>query len=565
MVPTAGAPLRLDTSTRALTISPDGTRVVYLGNPGTLVVRALDQLESQTINGVGAASHPFFSPDGQWIAFFDGNTVKKVAAAGGPIQLIARLNSTPSGGSWGPNNVIVLSVAGEEGTGLVQVSAAGGVPEMLTTPDRAAGESYHHWPEILPGGQAVLFALIGGPGVGGTAVLDLKTRKWRRVLDLGRISAQYVEPGYLIYVFAGTVFAARFDVKRLEVTSAEVPVGVDHVADVAIGAHVSIARDGTLIYVPQPPPLSLTWVDRQNRREPLGAPPGPYQGVRLSPDATRAVLATREGSDLLVWDLQRRSFTRLTKEGGFDLNPTWTPDGTRLVWTSGRASRGGLDLFAQSADGTGPVKQLTESNNAQLALDITPDGRQLLVGLTGPRTSLDMALLPLDPTGTLTTRLATPTTLLATPFDERLGKVSPDGRWLAYDSNENGAFEVFVRPFPDVNTAKWQVSTGGGSQPLWARSGRELFYRGLDGSVVSVSIQPEGNQLRRGIPATVIAGSSFLNETMSLLPQQTYDVMTDGSRFLMIQEGTSSSIASGPVIVVVQNLLNELAVRLSPN
>jgi serine/threonine-protein kinase len=213
-----------------------------------------------------------------------------------------------------------------------------------------------------------------------------------------------------------------------------------------------------------------------------------------------------------------------------------------------------LDLFSQSADGTGPVKQLTQSKDAHFALDITPDGRHLLVGVGGPSTGGDLWLLRLDPTGALTP-------LLVEKFDQRHGKVSPDGRWLAYDSNENGRFEVFVRPFPNVNTAKWQVSTEGGTQPLWARNGRELFFRGVDGSVAAVSVNTEGGQSRvPGTPATLIKGSSLVNDTMSLLPQQTYDVHPDGSRFLMIQEGNDAT--SGPVIMVVQGLLEDLKARL---
>jgi len=547
----ASAPLRPDVSLRGLAISSDGTQLVYVSTPGTLVVRALDRLEPRTIAGVGEAIHPVFSPDGQWIAFFDGTSLKKVPTAGGPVHTVAQLSATPTGLSWGPNDVIVFSVSGEERSGLLKVSAAGGVPEMLTTPDVSTG-AFHHWPEMLPDGEAVLFQIVGA-ATGDVGLLDLRTRSWRVLVPNGS-DAHYVAPGYLIYASGGALFAARFDLTRKALTSAAVPVGVDHFRPVAIGSHVSIAREGTVIYIPEPPPSTLAWVDRQNRREPLGAPPRRYIGVRLSPDATRAVLTLEDGYDLWMWDLGRRSLTRLTVGNFLDVNPTWTPDGTRLVWTSGRNTVGGVDLFTQSADGTGSAEQLTQSKNVQMALDITPDGRHLVVGLTGPRTALDLTLLPLNPTGPMTS-------LLAAPIDERHGKVSPDGRWLAYDSNENGRFEIFVRPFPDVDTAKWQVSTGGGTQPLWARSGRELFFRSADGSVVSVSVQADGRQFRRGTPATLIAGSSFLTETMSFLPQQTYDVHPDGSRFLMIQEGESSTTSSP--IIVVHNLLEEVKARIS--
>jgi serine/threonine-protein kinase len=263
-----------------------------------------------------------------------------------------------------------------------------------------------------------------------------------------------------------------------------------------------------------------------------------------------------DGVDIWLWDLRRRSLSRLTTETVLDLNPAWTPDGARLVWMSGRASKGGQDLFVRSADGSGPVEQLTQSTNAQQALDVTPDGQHVIVGLTGPRTGLDLMLFPLNPRGTLTP-------LLATPFDERHGKVSPDGRWLAYDSNESGQIQVIVRPFPQIDAGKWQVSTGGGKQPLWARNGRELFYRGVDGSVMGLSVETGGGEFRAGIPSTIVAGSSFLAEPLSALPQQTYDVLPDG-RFLMIQEGTNAGATMGPVIVVVQNLVEALKALALP-
>jgi serine/threonine-protein kinase len=536
---------------RVLAVSPDGTRVAYVGAKGALVVRSIDQLEPTILAGVEGARAPTFSPDGQWIAFFDATAVRKIRITGGPAVTVAPISGFPSGLSWGPNDTIVFPAP----TGLVQVPASGGQPEILTTYDRNAGEVVFNFPQVLPGGRGVLFALAYALADGSPThlgVLDLRTHE-RRILVRQAGSPHYVAPGYLTYTHNGSLFAVRFDLTRLQVVGAPVAL-VEGFLGGSAGAQVSVAANGTLAYLPEAAfARELVWVDRQGRKETLGAPSRLYEGVRLSPDGTTvAVFANDQHFDLWLFDLARRNFTRMTTHGALDLCPVWAPDGKRLFWMSGRSSVGGLDIFAQAADGTGTADLLTQNAKAKAPTGITPSGSHLLFHERAGA-QMDLMLLALDGA-----RSVTP--LVATPFRESAGEISPDGSWLAYESDETGQLEIYVRPFPQVESGKWKVSTGGGIQPLWARSGRELFYRGLDGTVMGAQVQTVSGRLYSSPPTTLVRTRHFAE---GMFYCRTYDVAPDGNRFLMIQERSDSSGASGPAIVVVQNWVEEVK-RLVP-
>jgi serine/threonine-protein kinase len=554
IVPPATAPLAPDGYLRDVAIAPDGTRVAYVGAGGTLVVRALDALAPTVLGGLGAPRHPTFSPDGQWIAFFDGNTsLKKVAVTGGPAVTLARTSAIGVGLSWGTDDTIIFAT-GDGSTGLLRIGAAGGEPAVLTTPDRSAGEVEHIWPEALPGGEAVLFTIaIGGIGQSAVAVLDLTTGT-HRVLVSGASHAQYVAPGYLVYVAAGTLRAVRFDRSRLEVVGTPVPV-VEGVATIlGAVANASVTADGTLVYVPLgaagAPRRTLVWVDRQGRETAVGAPPRAYVYPRLSPDGKQvAVFAADQEQDLWLWDMGRPTLTRATFDPAVDFYPVWTPDGRRLVWASQREGAV-VNLYTQAADGTGAVERLTESANNQFPTAMTPDGKRVVLREdTSSGTGTDVTLLTLDGV-----RQVTP--LVATVSIERNGEVSSDGRWLAYESDESGQLEVYVRPFPEVNAGKWQVSTGGGRQPLWDRGGRQLSYRGPDGAVLVVTV--EGDRARFGVgPVTKVADARYYNGAGAFVGR-TYDISLDGQRFLMIKEAGDAQTSTPPHIVVVQNWAEEL-------
>jgi serine/threonine-protein kinase len=325
-------------------------------------------------------------------------------------------------------------------------------------------------------------------------------------------------------------------------------------------ANASVAADGTLVYVPLgaagAPRRTLLWVDRQGRETALGAPPRAYVYPRLSPDGTQvAVFAADQEQDLWLWDMGRQTLTRSTFDAAVDFYPVWTPDGRRLVWAS---QRDGVvqNLYTQVADGTGAVERLTKSANNQFPTAMTPDGKRVVLREDTPSgTGTDVTLLTLDGVGQVTP-------LVATASIERNGEVSPDGRWLAYESYESGQFEIYVRPFPDVEAGKWQISTGGGRQPLWARSGRELLYRGPDGAVLIVTVEAEGARFRVG-PLTQLADARYYNGAGAFVGR-TYDISLDGQRFLMIKDVQGNQqTATPPQIIVVQHWHEELK-RLVP-
>ena len=542
-------PLSGDTLSFAL--SPDGRRLAFVVGD-EIWVRTLDRLEPTVLKGLGMPSRPFFSPDGQWIGYFDGLTaLKKVHATGGSPVTIGLVNGGEGRADWGPDDTIIFST-NDPTSGLWRVGAAGGEPELLTTPSKEQDELDHIRPQVLPGGETVLFT-IATPG--GTddqiAVLDVQTRK-RKVLIRGGSDARYVPTGHLVYGVAGTLRAVGFDVARLEVAGTPVPV-VEGVATVNTGEVISsVSENGTLVYVPagaQGTTRTLVWVDRQGLETPLGAPPREYVFPRLSPDGTRVALDAREPGlerDIWIWDLAREKLTRVTFEATADRYPVWTPDGQRVAFASVR--RGAANVFWQAADGTGSVEQLTESPNIQYPSAFSPDGTRLVIREDMQATGNDLSVLSLQGERKVEA-------VLQTTFNELNGEISPDGRWLAYQSNESGQDEIYVRPFPDVTTGRWQITTGGGRQPLWARRGQELFFLGPTGALMSVAVET-GTTFSAGNPVRLFEGPYYRGG--SNVPGRTYDVSPDGKRFLMIKVDEPPR-----TIVVVLNWTEELK-RLVP-
>jgi serine/threonine-protein kinase len=300
-------------------------------------------------------------------------------------------------------------------------------------------------------------------------------------------------------------------------------------------------------------PRTLVWVDRQGRETPIPAPPRAYVFPRLSPDGTRiAVFAQDQEADIWLWDLGRTRLTQATFEPGFDSFPVWTPDARRLIFTSDRA--GYRNLFWQAADGTGSVERLSESPNFQAPVDVSPDGHRLIFTETFSKTSDDVMQMTLDGT-----RRVTP--LVQSPFAERNGVVSPDGRWLAYEANDSGRFEIHMRPFPDVNSGHWLVSTTGGTRPLWAHSGQELFYVSPTGALMRVGVE-RGPSWMATTPTLQVKEGYLMSLGFTL--GRTYDIAADGQRFLMIKQGNGADQAAAPrSLIVVLNWLEELK-RLVP-
>jgi Tol biopolymer transport system component len=552
VTPSGNAALSIGWNDRDLAITPDGSRLVYVGNGGNQIfVRALDALESVPVF-TGRPRGLFVSPDGQWIGFTDSaGELKRVAVSGGPAVTLAALDTSgSSGATWGPDDTIIVA-SNDVTTGLQRVATAGGPLTVLTRPDRAQGEADHFWPEILPGGRAVLFtitALTGGIDAAQVAVLDLQTGL-RRVVVRGGSHAHYVSSGHLIYAAAGTLRAVPFDLASGETRGTPVPVVSNVVTTGKGGVDAVVAGNGTLAYVSggvEGTPRTLVWVDRRGLETPIPLPPRPYLLPALSPDGTRvAVFANDQEHDLWLWGFGRPMLSRLTFVPGVDVVQVWTPDSRRVAFTS---ERGGVrNLYWQAADSTGAVERLTESPNTQYPSAVSPDGRLLIFTEEAPKTDDDVMAIELDGTGTVRP-------LVQSPFIERNGIISPDGRWLAYESNESGRFEISVRPFPNVNGGVWQVSTTGGTRPIWARSGQELIYASPTSALMRVGVA-QGPSWVATAPTVVVKEGYF---TIPGWWGRSYDIAPDGQRFLMIKESGVDGNAAAPSIIVVQHWIEEL-------
>jgi len=365
-----------------------------------------------------------------------------------------------------------------------------------------------------------------------------------------------------------------FDRDRLEVMGTPVPV-LEQVVTTASGAvDVAVAANGTMVYVPGRGGVgaarSLVWVDRMGREEPVPAPVRAYQYPRISPDGTRVALDVRDQDlDIWIWDFARLTFTRLTFDPGGDEYPVWMPDSRRVVFGSGPPNA--QNLFWKAADGTGSADRLTQSPNDQDAQSVTPDGNLLVfreIGAQGAAQtrSVDLMLLPLravspspGPSASGGGSPSQPKPLIQTIYAEQTAEVSPGGQWLAYESNESGREEIYVRTFPDVDSGRWQVSTGGGRTPLWSRNGQELFYVTPEAVLMGVRVD-RGPSWRSSVPAKVLECACFLAAGGG---GRTFDIAPDGRRFLMIKQTGGDEAVAPQNLVVVQNWTEELR-RLVP-
>ena len=551
---------------RDLAITPDGSRVVYVGRGGAeILMRSLEHVEPIVV-ARGQLRGVFVAPDGQWVGFIDNNrTLKKVSITGGPAQTLTALDGGSRGATWAPEDTIIFAT-NNLATGLQRISAAGGEPTVVTRPDRDRGEADHLWPEILPGGRGVLFtmtAVSGGLDAAQIAVLDLDTGAQTIVLRGGG-HAHYVSTGHLVYTAGGALRAVAFDVSRREIQGSPVTV-LPRVLTTTYGAgDYGVAADGTLVYVDAPGTTSsvgfgadrtLVWVDRAAREEPLAAPPRAYRQPRLSPDGTRIALAIQDQEhDTWMWDLRRATLTRLTSAPGVDWFPLWTPDGRRMVFTSNDGDGGRVSLFWMPADGTGKPERLT-SGDLHYATGFSPDGTHVVFSQVTQTARGDVLTVSLEGDHRVQP-------LLQTPFDEQEGTISPDGRWIAYESDSSGAPEIYVRPFPAVAGGQSQVSTAGGRRPLWARDGQELFYQapsiGPTSTLMRVPVEARGTVWSAGTPVALFQGRYFTGTQ-----GRAYDVSPDGRRFLMIKEAGDDRGDARPQIIVVQNWTEELK-RLVP-
>jgi Tol biopolymer transport system component/predicted Ser/Thr protein kinase len=528
----------------ALALSPDGTRLVYVARQSgiqQLYLRAMDSLEAKPVPGTEGAIEPFFSPDDQWVGFFADGKLKKVPVSGG-AALILDDAAQPHGGSFGSRGIIAF--AGRLDGILQQVPDAGGTAQQLT--HREKGAVSQRWPEFLPGGKAVLFAVAPNAITytkAQVAVQSVGTGE-RRNLIQGGTNPRYAPSGHLVYAQGGSLMAVPFDPVESAVTGASLSAveGVSQ-SPTTGAAQYSFSDTGSLVYVPggiQSAQTKLVWVGRNGAEQPLAAPAHAYLAPRLSPDGQRAAVGTVEqDSQSWLYDLSRETLTRFTFEGNFNINPTWTPDGKRIGFESNK--EGPFNIFWQLADGSGGLERLTTSEYLHAPGSWSPDGRLLAFVEVNPTTGVDIWVLRMGD------HRAQP--FLQTPFNESAPRFSPNGRWLAYVSDESGRYEIYVQPYPGPG-GKWQISTEGGTEPVWNRNGRELFYRSGD-KMIAVDIATEPG-FTAGKPRILFEGRYEL----APIPIANYDVSPDGQRFLMLKPNEQETAPTQ--INVVLNWFEEL-------
>ena len=539
----------------SVAISPDAQRIVYVavdGNSTRLLTRTLDGLESTSVPGTEGATNPIFSPDGRWIAFWSNRSLKKVPASGGVATTIVE-NANFLGAAWGEDDTILYSTApdGE----VWRVPSGGGTPQRITT--KAHGGAVHSWSQVLPGGRSVLYTIWNNTGfeggrivmqplAGGSPTLLVERGSYGRVVARDGIA-------FLIYARPEGLMAAPFDLEGGRTTGGPELVQPGVQVNLSGGAHFSVSDDGVLAYVPgglDEDDKTLLWVDTSGKTTDLPPVPGVGFQYRISPDGKKLVRPNAAGGDgdaaganrdLWIDDLTGRTASiRLTFDEVTNL-PIWTHDGRRVIYTKGQQVD---NLFWRAADGSGVAERLTTSPNQQVAGSVAPDGT-LIYQERDPKSGFDLWMLPLDGP-------PQPRRFISTPRNEGNPRTSPDGKWVAYQSNISGSVEVYIASFPSAST-RLQVSQGGGQSPMWSPDGRELYYRAPPsqggGAMMAVTIDTTGAEPKPGSPRILFPGPF----------QGNGDVAPDG-RFLLVKQTTRESTTR--VIQLVFDWFDELQTKV---
>jgi serine/threonine-protein kinase len=478
--------------------------------------------------------------------------LKKVSVQGGASVPLCNA-AFVAGGSWGEDGSIVAALTSN--SGLSRIPSAGGAPSRIS--ELLPGEIAHRWPQILPGGKAVLFTAFTMANAGNDGanieVMSLNDRR-RKILQRGGIYGRYLPSGHLIYIHNGTLFAAPFDLNRLEVRGTPAPV-LEEVAyesrwgSVQLDFSGTSTGAGTLLYRSGgagAQQVTVQWLDGAGKVQPLLAKPGDYAHPSLSPDGSRLALSLPDG--VWIYELQRSTMTRLTHGLG-DMYPIWTPDGRYIAF------RRAANIFWTRADGAGQAQLLIESKNSQIPAAFASDGKRLGFTELNPEGVYSIWTVPVE-SGDAGLKAGTPEPFLQASFDASSPRFSPDGRWLAYTSGESGTREVYVKAFPDRG-GKWQISNGGGAQPFFAHGGGELFFRTLDNQVMVTAYTVKGDSFLADKPR-VWSGKRLANAALMV----NYDLAPDGKRIaaLLPAEGTQEQTQHH--VTFLLNFFDELRRRI---
>ena len=558
-VPAVSAQLFPSQFQQDIAISNDGRALTYsagIAGVSSLMIRRLDQVEPAPLRGGEGALGPFFSPDDEWIGFLDFNNqtqLNKLSALGGPPMRVTKAASIILGATWTEDGQIIF---GTRDGGLFIVPEAGGEPAALTTPDGANAEAEHLWPALVPGTSVVLFVTNGTGGTpiqnGQLAALDRSTNRIVRFKVPG-VRPQYVPTGHIVYASAdNSLRAIRFNVQEMAVTGNPIPVVEDVGIKTSGAANFHVSRTGHLVYTSSgnvTATRTLSWVNRTTgAATPIAAPPRNYYYARISPDGSRLSLDVRDQEeDIWIWDLARETMSRLTDKAGADQYGLWTAD-HRLVFSSEAAGR--MEIFQHRPDGIGQPEQITDTAEAKLIPfpnAVTKDGKQVIFRSAqgGRRNDIFVVDVGGDRKGQ---------PLIMTEHDERNADLSPDGRYIVFESDLSGRFEVYVRPYPNVNDGQWPVSTAGGQEPRWSPTGGEIFY--LAGSqMMAVEVDTSRDiVLKKPVPLFDVSAYYFGGLGRN------YDVTRDGKRFVMVTNPVNAETRTIPIEIVL-NWIEELRSR----